>query len=220
MQPVELGALPPRQRRTVEAILDAAFDLYLEQGVTRTSLSELSRRAGISRPTIYKYFGDASGVTRAVVQREFETFFDGVPDWMQQQEAAAEGDREPIVELVVFAVRYARGHALFQRMLTAEPEIVLPLVTVRAAPTLRSATTVIVEALQSTRDRRNAAGNGAGGRGPHGEPTHSTDLQRDAEIIARTALSLVTTESVVVDLEDTEALRNYVTIQLNGVLRH
>lgn len=215
MQPVELGALPPRQRRTVEAILDAAFDLYLEQGVTRTSLSELSRRAGISRPTIYKYFGDASGVTRAVVQREFETFFDGVPDWLQQQEEAAEGDREPIVELVVFAVRYAREHALFQRMLTAEPEIVLPLVTVRADPTLRSATAVIVEALQSTRGRSN----GSGGRGPHGEPTSDTDLQRVAEIIARTALSLVTTDSVVVDLEDTETLRNYVTTQLGGVLR-
>lgn len=48
-------------------ILAAATDLFLEQGFSGASTSELLRRVGGSKTTIYTYFGDKAGLFTAVV---------------------------------------------------------------------------------------------------------------------------------------------------------
>lgn len=42
--------------RTRQAILDAATDLFLEQGYTRTTLAAVSRRAGVTKGALYWHF--------------------------------------------------------------------------------------------------------------------------------------------------------------------
>lgn len=50
----------PRATDKDEAILRAALDLLIEQGVEATSIEQVARRAGVTRPTVYRRFPDRS----------------------------------------------------------------------------------------------------------------------------------------------------------------
>jgi AcrR family transcriptional regulator len=54
------ASAPPRWQRRPEArpeeILDAAFDVFGEQGFARTRLEDVAQRAGVSKGTLYLYF--------------------------------------------------------------------------------------------------------------------------------------------------------------------
>jgi AcrR family transcriptional regulator len=55
---------------TESAILDAALAEVLAHGIRRTSASEIARRAGVSRQTLYRYWPDVQAMLAALVTRE------------------------------------------------------------------------------------------------------------------------------------------------------
>jgi len=63
-----------------KAILDAAEDLFLEQGYGRVSLGTIVRRSGGSLATVYELFGNKQGLLRAVVHRRRDEGMDGLLD--------------------------------------------------------------------------------------------------------------------------------------------
>jgi AcrR family transcriptional regulator len=54
---------------TRDRIEQAALGLFLAQEVKRTNLSEVAFAAGVTRTTVYRYFGDKRGLVRAVCMR-------------------------------------------------------------------------------------------------------------------------------------------------------
>jgi len=52
----------PRQIRTRAALREALLDLLEDEGVEHVSVSALTRRAGVSRPTFYAHFEDVGSV--------------------------------------------------------------------------------------------------------------------------------------------------------------
>jgi len=67
---------PPTKVR----ILQAARSLFFEHGFSAVSTDRLSRAAGVSKASIYKYFGDMHGVLAAVVGHEGDSLsLDVVP---------------------------------------------------------------------------------------------------------------------------------------------
>jgi TetR/AcrR family acrAB operon transcriptional repressor len=64
---------------TRERLLDAAENLFREQGVTRTSLAEVATAAGMTRGAVYWHFKDKADLFRAMCDRAtlpLETQFD------------------------------------------------------------------------------------------------------------------------------------------------
>jgi len=60
-------------RRDVRAaILDATWELVTEHGLTSVKMSHIAERAGIGRPTLYKYFPDVEAILLAWHQRHVE----------------------------------------------------------------------------------------------------------------------------------------------------
>lgn len=53
-------------------ILQGAREAFLELGYEGTSVDDIARRAGVSKPTLYVHFGDKRAVFTAVVKRECE----------------------------------------------------------------------------------------------------------------------------------------------------
>lgn len=51
-----------------EALLDAAIEVIRERGPD-ASMEDIARRAGITKPVVYRYFGDRAGLYRAVAER-------------------------------------------------------------------------------------------------------------------------------------------------------
>jgi TetR/AcrR family acrAB operon transcriptional repressor len=63
---------------TREAILDAAEDCFLEQGLSRTGLEAIAARAGVTRGAVYWHFKNKDEVLEAVVNRVSVPFFHGL----------------------------------------------------------------------------------------------------------------------------------------------
>ena len=55
---------------TETAILDAALAEVLAHGIRRTTASDIARRCGIARQTLYRYWPDAPSMFAALVTRE------------------------------------------------------------------------------------------------------------------------------------------------------
>ncbi|HZM25950.1 MAG TPA: TetR/AcrR family transcriptional regulator [Gemmatimonadales bacterium] len=73
-----------RPQERPEEILDAAFDVFGEQGFARTRLEEVAQRAGVSKGTLYLYFDSKETLFREMVRakavaalREAEAFVEG-----------------------------------------------------------------------------------------------------------------------------------------------
>lgn len=50
-------------------LLDLAEELFIQKGYVGFSIDDLSRAAGVSRPTVYHHFGSKDGVYLACLRR-------------------------------------------------------------------------------------------------------------------------------------------------------
>ncbi len=104
-----------------DTYLDAARDCILDVGWRRTTLTEVARRAGVSRMTIYRTWADMPTLLGDLMTREWA----GVVT----DQVAAEGDKpaiERIVAGIVGTVRMLRRNELFVRIVELDPELILP----------------------------------------------------------------------------------------------
>ena len=113
-----------------ERILDAATECLLAEGLDARLHAMIAERAGISRPTVYKYVGDQAAIVAAILDREYDRFFGlAVPILRTSDDLEAH-----LVHAIVFVVDYARDHALLQKALSEHPEVILPALTTGSGP--------------------------------------------------------------------------------------
>ncbi|MEV4706101.1 helix-turn-helix domain-containing protein [Actinoplanes sp. NPDC049316] len=103
------------------ALLDAARDCVLAVGLRRTTLTDVARRAGVSRMTMYRRWPDMATLMADLMTREWSAL-------ALTAEAEAEGAtaRERIVDGLVRGARALRRHAMFRRVVELDPEVLLP----------------------------------------------------------------------------------------------
>jgi AcrR family transcriptional regulator len=104
-----------------DALLDAARDCVLAVGLRRTTLTDVARRARVSRMTMYRRWPDMGSLVGDLMTREWSTLV-GVA--AAQAVGESRGDR--IVDGVVCAVRALRDHPVFRRIIDVDPETLLP----------------------------------------------------------------------------------------------
>ncbi len=63
----------PRDPAKLEAILDAAYDLFLDRGIAATTMDLVAERAGVSKMTVYANFQDKPALLAAVFDRRIKT---------------------------------------------------------------------------------------------------------------------------------------------------
>jgi AcrR family transcriptional regulator len=118
------------QRHTepsADPLLDAARVCVLAVGVRRTTFSDVARRAGVSRMTLYRRFPDLEALLAALMTREFGRLVATA----REHAAGLPTTRERVVATVVHGARALATDALFGRLVDLDPELLLPYVTVR-----------------------------------------------------------------------------------------
>ncbi len=118
------------QRHTDDALLDAARDCVVEVGVRRTTLTDVAKRAGVSRMTLYRRFPDVSGLVRTLMTREFTALLHGVED-----APAGTTARDRLVHHATTAIRLLAGNPLMRRVLDLDAELMLPYLVERLGST-------------------------------------------------------------------------------------
>ncbi len=72
--------LKPRTTDKREEVLDIASETFLSKGFDGTSINVMAREAGISKESIYRYFGSKEDLFLAVVERELEVYKNSMLD--------------------------------------------------------------------------------------------------------------------------------------------
>jgi AcrR family transcriptional regulator len=121
-----------RDDETAEAILSSARAAVLDFGVRRTTLSDVARRAGVSRMTVYNRFGHLHDLMRALMTLEFGALLERVAD-----EAGGEHARARLVAALVLIAHQLPANPLFRKVRAAEPELLAPYVLERLGGTQR-----------------------------------------------------------------------------------
>jgi AcrR family transcriptional regulator len=129
---------------TTQAILDATRASVLDFGVRRTTLTDIARRAGVSRMTVYRRYPDVDAVLRDLMTREFGATLEATAAAAQQ--AAADG-RTRIGRQVATGVEALREHPLLRKVMDAEPELLLPYALGRIGASQRHALELLTAAV-------------------------------------------------------------------------
>jgi AcrR family transcriptional regulator len=144
---VTVTAQDVRAAETRERIVDAAFRAVERFGLSRFTMDDVARVAGVSRQSVYRYFDSKDALIVALVYREEEAFIEGV----RAAHSAHENLEDAMREAILFCLRTAREHPLLDRLLESEPDALLPFLTTRGAGVIGRARRVI-EALAGERD--------------------------------------------------------------------
>jgi AcrR family transcriptional regulator len=100
-----------------ERILDAAASCVIAYGVDRVTLAEIARRAGISRPTVYRRFPDTRSILAALLTARITHTLDDVP--------SRGVGREPLVERMVAVAERLRHDDVIMSVLHQAPDLAM-----------------------------------------------------------------------------------------------
>ncbi|WP_030254736.1 MULTISPECIES: TetR/AcrR family transcriptional regulator [Streptomyces] len=192
----EPAAAAGQPRSTDDAILDAAADLIVHLGVRRTQLAEIARRAGVSRPTVYRRWPDVRAVIGALLTREILATLEGTALDVQ--------DRTTLVERVVEVAVRLRDHPVLGALLRSDDsDLLLEYVVERLGASQRG----LLEALRSGIELGQANGSIRAG-----EPLEL------AAMVLLIAQSTVQSHRMVASLLPEAAWRRELARALNGYL--
>ena len=85
----------------------------MRYGVSKTTMDDIGKEAGVSRPTVYRYFGDRDALLAALIERRSRMLFERARTFILRYDTFAEqlveglvylvdhGRRDPIVRVLV-----------------------------------------------------------------------------------------------------------------------
>ena len=118
----------PRQR-----ILEATYACVARWGLSKTTVEDAAREAGLSRATVYRYFpGGRDELIDAVVSWQFLLFFVS----LYEEVHGATSLEEVLDRGLVFARRSLLEHEVLQKILETEPDVLMPKLTVESNRTV------------------------------------------------------------------------------------
>jgi AcrR family transcriptional regulator len=100
-----------------DRILDAAASCVLAYGVDRVTLAEIARRAGVSRPTIYRRWPDTQALLAALLTARIVGVLRDVP--------SRGGGREALVERIVGVAERLRHDDVVMSVFHSAPELAM-----------------------------------------------------------------------------------------------
>src|SRR3954469_2766210 len=112
-------------------VLEATRAAVLAVGVRRTTLTDVARRAGVSRMTLYRLVPDVTTLILEVMTREFAALMADAEQHVRRRRTG----RARAVAATVELVRRLPEAPLFRRVVDVDPELLLPYLTDRVGAT-------------------------------------------------------------------------------------
>jgi AcrR family transcriptional regulator len=183
-----------------DRLLEATYACIARYGIAKTTVEDVARQAGLSRATVYRQFpGGKDQLVNSTIAWEAGRFFERL--------AVAVADAPDLetllVDAVMFAHRAFEEHAVLQKVLETEPELLLPQLTIESTRLTAFVRAFLLDAFARSRS--------------HLAP--GLDSERAADHVARLVLSFIGTPGRW-DLTDRSQVRELVRTELlAGVLR-
>lgn len=182
-------------------LLESARACVLDRGVARVTMSDVARRADVSRTTLYRHYPDVEAVLRDLMTHDFGRLaIDAISSSIELPNG-----REKLVATAERTVRSMRADPLFRKILDVDPEHLLPYLTARPGASQRT----MIELLEAAI----AAGRADGSIAPG-------DVATRARLVLLQLQGLMVSSGVVAaDEEQEEALLGAASVALDAQLR-
>ncbi|OBG55327.1 MULTISPECIES: TetR/AcrR family transcriptional regulator [unclassified Mycobacterium] len=178
---------------TGERILAAAASCVVDFGVDRVTLAEIARRAGVSRPTVYRRWPDTPSIVAALLTRH-------VTEVMRDAPLLGD-DRESLVRQIVTVANLLRRDRLVMSVLHSE------LAPIYITERLGTSQHMLIDALAAR--LRVAQRNGS---------VRAGDPVQMATMVLLIAQSTIQSAQIVEPLLDADTLAVELAYSLNGYL--
>ncbi|MFC1871075.1 TetR/AcrR family transcriptional regulator [Chloroflexota bacterium] len=110
-----------RREQKNERIRGAALDLFSAYGFKKTSISDIAEKAGVSKVTIYKYFGDKDSLVLDIVKSLFTAMMERYRSIIEEDLAFQDKLQQIILDKAEWG-RYYKGDFL-KTVISNDPEI-------------------------------------------------------------------------------------------------
>ncbi|MRH89171.1 TetR family transcriptional regulator [Nocardia sp. SYP-A9097] len=178
------------------AILDAARACVAEFGVRRTTLTEVARRAGVSRPTVYRRWADTGSLVADLLVRELREI-------MAEVIPGGGTARARLVGAIVGGGSMMRRNPLFAKIFRTDADVMLTYVFERLGRNQRALIGLFAETIREGQRE---------GSIRDGEP------EQLAAMLLLLAQSAVQSAGTVTDFLDSEHLDLELTRAIDGYL--
>ena len=179
-----------------DRILAAAASCVRDFGVQRVTLAEIARRAGVSRPTVYRRWADTRSILASLMTDRI------VGAW---QSAPVHGaGREALVNRVVDVVRRLRRDDLIRTVLRSDPELAMVYIADRLGTSQQIVIDVVAEELRKAQE---------------GNTVRPGDTRQLAAMVLLITQSVIQSGQNVHPILDAGALDAELAHALNGYLR-
>lgn len=129
-------------------LLEAARGCVLDRGISRVTMSDVARRADVSRTTLYRHYPDVETVLRDLMTLDFgRAVLDASRRVLDRPTA-----RERLSGTLVEGCRAMRSDELFRKILDVDPEFLLPYVTARTGVSQRVVLTLLEAGVRRGQD--------------------------------------------------------------------
>ncbi|GAA0990262.1 MULTISPECIES: TetR/AcrR family transcriptional regulator [Nocardiopsis] len=190
------------KRNVEDRILDAARACVEAFGVRRTTLTDVARRAGVSRPTVYRRWPDATALVADLLTRELRQIL-AEAGAASADDPEGEGVRPRLVRHAARVARAMLAHPLFTRIVDTEPEL-LATYTFHRLGTSHRAALDLVEPVVAEGQRDGSVRKG--------------DPEALARLVLVTVQGTVTSRRLFADVLDEDRLVGELAVLLDGYL--
>lgn len=178
-----------------DRILDAAASCVAAYGIDRVTLAEIARRAGVSRPTVYRRWTDTRQILAALLTTRVIGVWRDVPSQGR--------GRAALVERIVAVADQLRRDELIMSVLRSTPELAMTYITER----LGTSQQVLIDAAASEIEAAQRDGSVRAG-----------DPRQLAAMVLLITQSTIQSAPIVRPILDDDALARELTHSLNGYL--
>lgn len=139
----------PTRRVDDDVILDVVRRLVLTHGISRTTLTDVAREAGLSRMTVYRRWNGLPELLGQMMQREWDRILPFDAGALVDQVAAGSTVRQVLVHEVATAARILRESELLSSIIRSEPQLLQPYLLQRQGTMHRRAIARISDAIRA-----------------------------------------------------------------------
>jgi AcrR family transcriptional regulator len=183
--------------QTVEQrILEAAASCVLAYGVERVTLAEIARRAGVSRPTVYRRFPDTRTILAALLTMRITHALDDVP-------SRGVGRRQ-VVDRVVAVAGRLRLDDVIMMVLHDAPDLAMLYLSERLGTSQQILLDTVAGELKSAQDEGSV---------------RPGDVRQFAAMCLLITQSTILSAQLVAPILDGQALATELSHSLNGYLK-
>jgi AcrR family transcriptional regulator len=193
------NATATRSAASEEALLDAARTCLLAVGWRRTTLTDVARRAGVSRMTIYRRWPDMQTLMSDLMTREWTAI--GASSALLVADESSPARR--ISRGVVETVQALRANPLFQKIVDVDPELLLTYLLQRRGRTQDVLLDLLVEQVEA---------------GQEASDIRSGDPQAIARSVVLAAQGFAVSAGIMADTVDEDTLAAELQTLLEGYL--